>query len=351
MADNASSRPFRRHCLAGLCSVPLLAVSGLVTADTLRILTWEGLADDAWIQPFEEEHGVEVRRTYVGSNDEYMSALAAGDTRYDTVVIVSSLAQNAIQAGFVEAVDRDRLSNFDAIYPEFRAIDFLQDGGDQYGVPTFWDMQPVTINADVVDECSFDVLFDEQYAGQIAMWDDVSTLGDVAAYMGFDNIWTLDEDQLQEVKARMEEQRPLIRRYWSTGGEAVELFMSGEIVATNSWSYVTEQLRAEGMNAEQCAPERPTAWLDSHFIVSGTRNRDLAHEFIDYMLEPEVLAQVMEVSGFGVSVPAAVDHFGGEAAPDVMHEGADFREAVRFWEEIPERGRYLEVWNEIKAGS
>jgi spermidine/putrescine-binding protein len=349
MASSLHRLRFTRHIFAGLCGLPLFAVSSLATADTLRILTWEGLADDAWIEPFEEEHGVEVRRTYVGSNDEYMSALAAGDTRYDTVVIVSSLAQTAIQAGFVEAVDSDRLTNLDGVFPEFLAIDFLGDGGDRYGVPTFWDIQPVTVNADVVEACSFDVLFDEEYAGSIAMWDDVSTIGDVAAYMGFDNIWTLDEDQLQAVKAKMEEQRELVRRYWSTGGEAVELFMSGEVVATNSWSYITEQLRAEGMNAEQCAPERPTAWLDSHFVVSGTPNRDLAHAFIDYMLEPEVLAQVMEVSGFGVSVPAAAEH--AESAPDVMAEDAEFRKAIQFWEEIPERGRYLEVWNEIKAGT
>lgn len=339
------------NILAGLCGLSLFAVSSLAIADTLRILTWEGLADDAWIEPFEEEQGVEIKRTYVGSNDEYMSALAAGDTRYDTVVVVSSLAQNAIQAGFVEAVDTDQLSNLDRVYPEFLALDFLGDGADRYGVPTFWDTQPVTINADVVEECSFDVLFDEQYEGSIAMWDDVSTIGDVAAYMGFENIWTLSEDQLQEVKAKMEDQRDMVRRYWSTGGEAVELFLSGEVVATNSWSYVTEQLRSEGVNAEQCSPKRPTAWLDSHFIVSGTQNRDLAHAFIDYMLKPEVLAQVMEASGFGVSVPASVEHADGASVPDVMSKDADFRDSIQFWEEIPERDRYLEVWNEVKAGT
>lgn len=349
MASNLNHSILNRSLLAGLCGLSVLALSGPVAAETLRLLTWEGLAEDEWVVPFEEEHGVEVRRTYVGSNDEYMAALAAGDTAYDAVVIVSSLAQTAIQAGFVEPVDRDLLNNLDGVYPEFRALEFLGDGDSRYGVPTYWDIQPVTVNADVVENCSFDVLFDEQYAGSIAMWDDVSTIGDVAAHMGFDNIWTLDEAQLQEVKATMESQRDLIRRYWSTGGEAVSLFLSGEVVATNSWSYITEQLQAEGMNAEQCAPARPTAWLDSHFIVSEAPNRELAHRFIDYMLEPEVMAQVMEVSGFGVTVPAASDHT--EAQPGVMMEDADFRSSIQFWEEIPERSRYLEVWNEIKAGT
>lgn len=336
---------------ACLLALALVAVATQARAETLRILTWEGLADDAWIEPFEEKHGVEVQRTYVGSNDEYMSALAAGDTQYDTVVIVSSLARNAIEAGFVEPLDLDKIPNFDRIYPEFAGVEFLRGDGRQYGVPTFWDIQPVTINADVVEECSFDVLFDEQYKGKIAMWDDVSTIGDVAAYMGFDNIWTLDDEQLAQVKQKLMDQTKLVRRYWSTGGEAVELFVSGEVVATNSWSYITEQLRSEGMNAEQCAPERPTAWLDSHFIVKGTKHRELAHEFINYMLEPEVLAPLAKTSGFGVTVPEVLDHLDAESTPDVMKQDAGFRRSIQFWEEIPRRGRYLEIWNEVKAGS
>jgi putative spermidine/putrescine transport system substrate-binding protein/spermidine/putrescine transport system substrate-binding protein len=338
--------------MTGLMALTLAAFStGAQAQDTLRILTWEGLADDAWIEPFEEEHDVEVRRTYVGSNDEYMSALAAGDTQYDTVVIVSSLGRNAIEAGFVEPLDLDRIPNFQRIYPEFAGVDFLRGDGEQYGVPTFWDIQPVTINADVVEECSFDVLFDEQYKGKIAMWDDVSTIGDVAAYMGYENIWTLSDEELDAVKNKLVAQAKLVRRYWSTGGEVVELFSSGEVVATNSWSYITQQLRDEGMNAEQCAPERPTAWLDSHFIVKGTDNRELAHAFVDYMLEPEVLAQVAETSGFGVTVPDALDHLDAGNTPSVMQEDDEFRQSIHFWEEIPRRGRYLEIWNEVKAGT
>ncbi|WP_425450263.1 ABC transporter substrate-binding protein [Virgifigura deserti] len=338
-------------------SAMVAAVFGAVAwssaeAEELRILTWEGLADDAWIEPFEKAHDVKIQRTYVGSNDEYMAALAAGGTQYDTVVIVSSLAQTAIKAGFVEPVDLDKVPNFQMIYPEFRKAAFLQSDGEQYGVPTFWDIQPVTFNADVVDNCSFDALFDPKYKGKIAMWDDVSTLGDVASYMGFDNIWTLSDEQLTKVKQKMIEQKPLVRRYWSTGGEIIELFMSGEVVATNSWSYVTQALQDERMNAAQCAPERPTAWLDSHFIVAGSENRDLAHAFINYMLEPEVLAQIYEHSGFGVTNPEIAEHLPeGALQGSAMAQGPEFRSTIRFWEEIPRRGKYLEVWNEIKAAS
>lgn len=334
--------------LATSLTFSMIAVAG--SAQQLNILTWEGLAEDAWIQQFEEEHGVRVIPTYVGSNDEYMAALAAGDRRFDTVVIVSSLAQPAIQAGFVEPLDLDKIPNFSAVSDEFRAIDFLRDGDTQYGIPTFWDIQPITYNADVVEDCSFDVLFDERYQGRIAMWDDVSTIGDVASDMGFEDIWNLSDEDLEQVKQRMIEQKPLVRRYWSTGGEIIQLMATGEVVATNSWSYITQALQDEGINAQQCAPERPTAWLDSHFIVSGSQNVDLAHAFINFMISPQTMAQSFEVTGFGVTVPAASEHLPEDAfTGSVMAEEPDFVSTLSWWGEIPRRGRYLEVWNEVKA--
>lgn len=347
-----TTRFVSRLTMPAALSALLLGMAGTAAAQELNILTWEGLAEDQWIDRFEEEYGVTVTPTYVGSNDEYMAALAAGDARYDTVVIVSSLAQPAIKAGFVEPLDLSKISNFEAISPEFRAIDFLRDGETQYGVPTFWDIQPVTYNADVVDSCSFDVLFDPAYKGKIAMWDDVSTLGDVASHMELENIWNLSDEDLEKVKAKMIEQKPLIRRYWSTGGEIIELMASGEVVATNSWSYVTQALKAEGVNAAQCAPARPTAWLDSHFIVKGSDNVELAHEFINFMLRADVLADLYTATGFGVTVRAIDEHLEeGALAGSVMAEDPAFVDTLTFWQEIPRRSRYLEVWNEVKAAS
>lgn len=343
---------FRSPCTSGLAALFVLSAScGAAAAqEELNILTWEGLAEDTWINRFEEEHGVRVNPTYVGSNDEYMAALAAGDNRYDTVVIVSSLAQPAIKAGFVEPLDLSLIPNFQELAPEFQKVEFLKDGGTQYGVPTFWDIQPVTYHADVVQDCSFDVLFDPQYKGRIAMWDDVSTIGDVASYMGFEDIWNLSDEELEQVKQKMIEQKPLVRRYWSTGGEIIELMASGEVFATNSWSYITQALQDEGVNAKQCSPEQPTAWLDSHFIVKGTDNRELAHKFLNYMISPEVMAEAYEATGFGVTQRDAAEHLpDGAFEGSVMAEDPGFVDTLSFWAEIPRRGRYLEVWNEVKA--
>lgn len=336
--------------LAGaFMGLTLSAAAG--AAEELRLLTWEGYADDAWVKPFEEEHGVTVTRTYVGSNDEYMAKLAAGGGEYDLVVIVSSLTKRAIEAGFVEPLDLNQIPNFKDLFPGFQKLDFNQKDGVMYGAPTFWGTDPVTVDARIIPEGNdFGVLFDPKYKGKIAMWDDVSTIADVANYMGYEDIWTLDDEQLAAVKAKMITQKPLVRKYWSQAGEVIELFASGEIVASNSWNYITQALQDQGHNVREFVPSRPIGWVDSHFIVKGSKKSALAHAFINHMLDPKMMALIGARTGYTVTNPKAKDHMDPAVWQRLyMDEGPEVLKTIQFWQDIPRRAKYLEVWNEIKA--
>ena len=328
-----------------------LAAERAIADGALRLLTWEGYADPEWIDEFEATNGVTVTRTYVGSNDEYMAKLAAGGGDYDLVVIVSSLAQRAIDAGFVEPVDIDKIGNFNQLFPDFQALDFVQKDGKIYGVPTFWAPQPVTVNAEVIpDRSDFDIIYDEEYAGKIAIWADVSTLGEVAAHMGYEDIWNLSDDDLEAVKQKMIDQKPLVRTYFENAGTAVDLFLSGEIVIATGWSYVTDVLIKQGFPAREFVPDHATAWLDSHFIVAGTTNRELAHKFIDHMISAKAQGAIAENAGWGITNQEAETHVSPEVWKRLhMDEAAAFLANLNFWQDIPRRGKYLEILNEIKA--
>ncbi len=328
-----------------------LATGASAACTEINVLSWEGYVNDAWVTPFEEETGIEVIRTYVGSNDEYMAKLAAGGTEYDTVTIVSSLAERAIGAGFVQPLDQSKLPHLAQIFEGFRNLDFIQKEGELYGVPTYWGTQPVTVNADAIPEGDdFGILFDPQYEGRIGMWQDVTTIADVASYMGYDNLWTLSDEELEAVKQKMIEQKPLVRTYWSQAGEAIELFASGEIVASNSWNYITEALRAEGVNVREFVPETPLGWLDSNFVVSSSECVDEAHSFIDYLISPKAQAAIGEASGYTVTNPQSREFMDSEVWERLyMDEGPDVIDRIVFWQDIPRRGRYLEILNEVKA--
>jgi putative spermidine/putrescine transport system substrate-binding protein/spermidine/putrescine transport system substrate-binding protein len=333
-----------------------LVIAGLLPqrarADTeLRLLTWEGYADDRWVKDFEADNGVTVSKTYVGSNDEYMAKLAAGGSDYDLVVIVSSLAKRAIDAGFVEELRPEKIPNIKQLYPRLQSLEFLSSGGKLYGVPTFIAVSPVTVDADVIPESEdFGILFDPKYSGKIALWDDVSTIGDVANWLGYENIWTLDDTQLEAVMAKLIEQKPLVRTYWSQAGEAMDLFKNKEIIATNSWSYITATLKTDGFNARDFYANPPLAALDSHFVVKGSKNSDLANKFINHIISAKSQGRIAEVSGYTPTNPGSKENMPSETWKNLrMEQMSSLINEIRFWEDIPRRARYIEIFNAVKS--
>lgn len=338
---------------AGVASCALLLAGTTALAQTeLRILTWESYAEDAWIKPFEEGHDVTVSRTYVGSNDEYMAKLAAGGGEYDIVTIVSSLAERAINAGFVEPIDLSLVPNYSQLFPELQAASFNKKDGEVYGVPYIWGLIPITVNAEVIPErTDRGVLFDPEFAGKIAIWDDVNIIGEVATYLGYENIWTLNDEQLEAVKNKMIEQKPLVRTYFTNAGEAIDLFLNGEIVMAPGWDYITQALLTQGFPARQFYPdENPIGFVDSNFIVAGTQNRELAHQLINHMIDAQSQALLGQISGWTPANPASKELMPQEVRdrllldqlPELLHK-------VKFWEDIPRRAKYLEILNEVKA--
>ena len=73
-------------------------------------------------------------------------------------------------------------------------------------------------SAAVPADADYGVLFDPKYAGKLAVWDDISSIADTATYMGYDNVWDLSDEELEAVKAKMIEQKPLLRKYWDSRG-------------------------------------------------------------------------------------------------------------------------------------
>src|SRR3546814_14142063 len=74
---------------------------------------------------------------------------------------------------------------------------------------------------------SYAALWDEQYKGRIAMWDDKSAIYNTARLLGYDNVYSLSDEQFEAVKQQPIEQKPLLRKYWSTAGELINLYEIG----------------------------------------------------------------------------------------------------------------------------
>ena len=194
----------------------------------LRVLTWEGYTDPSFTDQFVADTGCEVSTVFVGSNDEFPAKLIAGGVLYD--VISPSLDTTTIMAklDLVEPIDVSRLEHWDDIFEFFRNHPSIQSDGEVWAVPNDWGSIPFLYRTDKFDEPpkSASVLWDPAYSGKIAVWDDKSALYVTARMLfGADtNVYDLSDQQLKQIKQKLIDQKPLIRKYWATNGELVNLF-------------------------------------------------------------------------------------------------------------------------------
>ena len=158
------------------------------------------------------------------------------------------------------------------------------------------------------------------------MWDDLSTVYMAAQVLGYDKpdpsqLYNLTDEQLDAVKKKLLELKPNIRKMWSTGGELTNLFQNHEVVAAMGWPLMTNQLRKINFPVGETIPkENTTGWIDHLMITAGSENKELAHKFLEYMVEAQTQKKVTDVTGL---------HSGESASRAVHDAGRDQRPASR----------------------
>lgn len=351
----STKRTIRGAVMAGI--VGTFAASAAHSAGEVSVLAWEGYADDSYVVPFEEQSGCQVNATYVGSNDEFVAKVMGGGGQYDLVSPSNDTTMRLIDAGAVEAVDTSRITHWKDFFETFQQPDWLTKDGEVYGVPYGWGIMRIIVDGDAVPNPpqSLSILWDPQYRNKISMWDDVAAIYTAARYLGFENTYDLSDEQLEKVKEALIEQKPNIRKYWFTTGEMGNLMASGEVVAGNSWEETIVKLRSEGHNIIDLQPEEGRGgWADSWMIVKGAGENDCVYQFLDHVSSPEAQAKAHAVTGFGYSNTKLAGHLDADAKERYAGLGMDDPDSLRdvdWWQPVKRRGKYLEIWNQVKAAS
>ena len=158
---------------------------------------------------------------------------------------------------------------------------------------------------------SWNVLWDPKFRAKISVWDDLSTVYMAAQVLGYDKpdpsqLYNLSDPQLEAVKKKLLELKPNVRKMWSTGGELTNLFQNHEVVAAMGWPLMTNQLRKINFPVGETIPkENTTGWIDHLMITSGSENKELAYQFLEYMIEAQTQKKVTDVTGYTPANPQA----------------------------------------------
>ena len=343
-----------RKLVTGTAIATLSAGTALAEGE-LNLLTWEGYADPSFITPFEEASGCKVTATYVGSNDDFAPKLAAGGGVFDLVSPAIDSTAPLIAAGFVDPIDTSRIENWEQIYEKFRTTEGINSDGKVYGVPFSWGAISFMYRKDRFDTppTSIAALWDPALKGRIALWDDKSAIYVAARLNGDTDIYNLTDEQIAAAQETLLKQKPLVRKYWATAGELVDLFKSDEVWISNTWAgYQSSLLAAEGVDVVEFIPtENAEGWMDSFMVVKGTPNEECAYKFLNMAVSEAGQCGVANVNGYSATNPTAAKACMTPEQYATLHQDdPDYLDSLLLWENLgPRLSAYTNAWNAVKS--
>ncbi|MDZ7705002.1 MAG: spermidine/putrescine ABC transporter substrate-binding protein [Trueperaceae bacterium] len=334
--------------------VPLLLalalVCGAATAQTpLNLLIWSEYIDPAIVDAFEEEFDARVVIDTFESNEDALAKIEAGGLGlYDVVVPSNYIIPTFIELGLLQELDKEIVINLDNLLDTF--ADPPYDPGNTYTAAYQWGTTGIAYRSDRVDApTSWGALFADPDA-PLALLDDMRPMiGSALLYLGYDYN-SEDRDELVEARDLLVDTKnrslgfygsPAARNLLLTGDATYAVIYSGEALGANVDNELIDYVIPE---------EGAEVWVDSVAVVADAPNPELANEFINYILRPEVGAQLTNYITYASPNAAALPMVDEELRDnEIVFPSDETRERLVFTQQVDNLELYDLVWTQIKA--
>jgi spermidine/putrescine transport system substrate-binding protein len=311
----------------------------------LHIYNWSDYIAEDTVSNFEREFGVRVTYDTYESNEEMVAKLQAGASGYDIIVPSGYILPVLVATNLVAPLRRSYLANSKNLSPIFQNLP--ADPENRYTVPWQWGTSGIAYRTDKVGDPveSWAVFQDPEYAGKMTMMDDArEVIGSQLRYRGH-SLNSTNPDELARAKADAISAKKQLRAYISAPVKAQ--LISGDIWISQLWNGDTAQARAEQPNLAYVVPrEGCTIWTDLMCIPRSSLNKRAAHEWMNYILRPEVASAISRATGYGTPNAAAAEMlvppvpYPTEAELGRLEYPADLGKETATWDRI---------WTEIKS--
>lgn len=347
-----------------LLTLMLLSASALAKEDVLNLYNWNQYIAPETVARFEKQCNCKVKQTYYSDNEELLAKLAAGATGYDIMVPTSNYIQGLAKGGWIQPIDKSKVPNLKNIQAAYLNTPF--DPNNQYSVPYAYTITMLGYNDQKMKELgitmdSWAPLFDpnilEKIKGRVTVLDSQSELMAAALkYLGY-SVNDRDPKHWEQAKQTILKAKPYWAAFKASG--YIEQLAAGNIWLAHGYSNDIYQADLGAQQAKQkfrikhaMPKEGAVLALDAMVVHKKAPRPDLAHQFINFMLDGQNSADLTNMIGSG--------NPNGEATkfikPEIKAMSAIFPDEatakkLEMLQELNTQQRRLmsRIWTEIKA--
>jgi spermidine/putrescine-binding protein len=344
-----------KRCLG----IPALILAALALAScgkgasgkVVNIYIWTNYLPKEVVEDFKRRTGIAVNVDTYDSNEAVLGKLQSGVADYDVVVPSDYMLKILIPQGLVRPLDRARLPHFKNLDPRF--LDQRFDPGNGHSVPYLWGTTGIGYDRRKVQGPvdSWRVLFEPKYAGRILMLDDPREAFGAALKLMGRSLNERDPAVLRRAAEMLKAQKPLVRTYNSS--DFANLLAAGDVDLAQGWNGEIAEVvsHAPDRLAYAVPKEGGTLWIDNLVIPKAARDVDAAYAFLDYVMEPEVAAKIVNGVHYAGANRAALPLIDARIRQDpAIYPPKEVLDRCELIEDLGKTTQLIdELWTEVKA--
>ena len=351
--------------LAALLCIPSFAgcftakAAAADTGVTINVYNWgQYISDgtDGYLDvnaAFTEATGIEVNYMTFDTNESLYTKLKTGGSSYDIIVPSDYMAGRLIDEGLVQKLDFSNIPNYQYINEAYKNTAY--DPDNAYSVPYTWGTVGVIYNKKYVDEAdtgSWDLLWNEKYAGKILMFDNNRDAFAIAeSRLGY-SLNTTDSVALTACAELLKQQKPVVQQYVMdqifdkmTREEAwIAPFYAGD--------YLT--MLEDNPDLGFFFPEEGfNLFIDCLMIPSSAEHKAEAEAYINFLLSPEVCGENLDYLGYSAPEDAAKEYMDPEvSSSEIAYPSAETLARSEAFLYLPTESNQLmdSLWLDVKTG-
>jgi len=324
------------------------------SADQLFIYTWAGYTDNALLDRFAEKTGIRVVADVFSSNEEMLARVQAGGARAYSIIYPSDyMVVQMTELGLLTPLDHSSLGGLDRLKKQFQNP--VYDPGNRYSVPLSWGTTGLIYNTEQLKEApeDWDYLWEhkQELARRMTLASDVrEVMGAALRMLGY-SLNSTNQEQVKQAYEKLVELKPAIASFTTDAWRPQML--TGDLKVAMCYSSDANEVISDNDKLKYVVPKSGSSlWTDTLVIPKGSPNPEAAYKWINFLLQGDVAASLVERLSF--STPSE-DAF-SLLTPELRENELLFpSEAVlKNCEGVAPVGKFMEVydryWTQLTSG-